>query len=108
MPVAETLTLDRLLREEMGIAPAAVIVNAVHPDRFSDRQARSIERALRDTDSQSARAALRAVYDYSKGVPRLINAVCDKALLCGFVEGRDDLGWRQLRRAIRDLEGSPA
>ena len=53
-----------------------------------------------------SRAAIGSVYRYSRGVPRLINAVCDKALLCGYVEGRDHLGWRQVRRAVRDLEGS--
>lgn len=50
-------------------------------------------------------AALRSIYRYSRGVPRLVNAVCDKTLLAGYVEGRDRLGWRQVRRAIRDLEG---
>jgi general secretion pathway protein A len=42
---------------------------------------------------------------YSKGVPRLINAVCDKTLLCGYVESTDQLGARHVRRAIRELEG---
>jgi general secretion pathway protein A len=50
-------------------------------------------------------AALRAIHRHSRGVPRLINAVCDKALLAGYVEDRDLLGWRQVRRAIHDLEG---
>jgi general secretion pathway protein A len=50
-------------------------------------------------------AALRAIHRYSRGVPRLINTVCDKALLVGYVEGRDHLGWRQIRRGIRELEG---
>jgi general secretion pathway protein A len=49
--------------------------------------------------------ALWSIHRYARGVPRLINAVCDKALLCGYVQGRDNLGWRQVRRAIRDLEG---
>jgi general secretion pathway protein A len=49
--------------------------------------------------------ALWAIHRYARGVPRLINAVCDKALLCGYVQGRDNLGWRQVHRAIRDLEG---
>ncbi len=49
--------------------------------------------------------ALRSVYRYSGGVPRLINAVCDKALLAGFVAGVDVLDWRLVRRAIRELEG---
>ncbi len=50
--------------------------------------------------------ALRSIHRYSRGVPRLINAVCDKALLAGYVEERDHLGWKQIRRAIRDLEGA--
>lgn len=51
------------------------------------------------------RGALRRVFRYSGGVPRLINAVCDKALLCGYVEGEDHLTARHLKKAIRELEG---
>lgn len=50
-------------------------------------------------------AALRRIYKYSKGIPRLINALCDKTLLCGFVEGVDHLKAKHVRRAINDLEG---
>jgi general secretion pathway protein A len=53
-----------------------------------------------------SRWAVRAVHRYSHGVPRLINAVCDKTLLCGYVQERDHLGWPQVRRAIRELEGT--
>ena len=52
-----------------------------------------------------SRPAYSAIHRYARGVPRLINAVCDKTLLCGYVQGRDNLGWWQVRRAIRDLEG---
>ena len=52
-----------------------------------------------------SRPAYRAIHRYARGVPRLINAVCDKTLLCGYVLGRDHLGWWQVRRAIPDLEG---
>ena len=51
-------------------------------------------------------AAYRAIHRHSRGVPRLINAVCDKTLLCGYVEGRDRLGYWQVRRAVRELGGS--
>jgi len=50
-------------------------------------------------------AAVGRIARHTHGVPRLINAVCDKALLVGYVEGRDHLGWWQIRRAIRELEG---
>jgi general secretion pathway protein A len=52
-----------------------------------------------------SRWALDSIYRRSRGVPRLINALCDKTLLCGFVEGRDELGWWQVRRAARELNG---
>lgn len=55
-----------------------------------------------------SRWALRRVHRYARGVPRLINAVCDKALLCGYVEGTDRLRVRHVRRAVRELEGLPA
>jgi len=50
--------------------------------------------------------AVRRIYGYSRGVPRLINAVCDKTLLCGFVTGTDKLTAGHVRRAIRELEGT--
>lgn len=45
------------------------------------------------------------IYRYSQGVPRLINAVCDKTLLCGYVDSTQELTGRHVRRAIRELEG---
>jgi len=52
-----------------------------------------------------AASAIRKVHRYSGGVPRLINAVCDKALLCGYVVGSDHLTSKHVRRAIHELEG---
>lgn len=51
------------------------------------------------------RWALRRIWRFSGGVPRLINAVCDKTLLCGYVEGDDHLTGAHVRRAVRELEG---
>src|SRR5215208_1730221 len=50
------------------------------------------------------RWAVWHIFRYSRGVPRLINAVCDKALLAGYVAGEDRLTWRHVRRAVRELE----
>lgn len=50
--------------------------------------------------------ALWRIYRYSKGIPRLVNAVCDKALLAGFVEQRDRIDFRLVGRALRELEGN--
>lgn len=49
--------------------------------------------------------AIWRVYCYSKGIPRLINAVCDKCLLAGFVQQRDQIDYTLVGTAIRELEG---
>ena len=51
------------------------------------------------------RPALWRVYFYSRGIPRLVNAVCDKALLAGYVEHSDRITHRMVGRAVRELEG---
>lgn len=51
-------------------------------------------------------AALWRVFCYSKGIPRLVNAVCDKCMLAGFVEQRGRIDYRLVGRAIRELEGT--
>jgi general secretion pathway protein A len=52
--------------------------------------------------------AIRLVYKYSQGVPRLINTVCDKTLLAGFVGQIDVLTRQEVNLAIEELEGVPA
>ena len=49
--------------------------------------------------------AIRRIYGYSRGVPRLINAAVDKTLLAGFVADTDRLTARHVGRALRELEG---
>jgi general secretion pathway protein A len=49
--------------------------------------------------------ALWRVFNYSKGIPRLVNAVCDKALLASFVGRSERISFSMVGRAIRELEG---
>jgi general secretion pathway protein A len=49
--------------------------------------------------------ALWRVFNYAKGIPRLINALCDKCLLAGYVQQRDYINFRLVGNAIRELEG---
>ena len=51
-------------------------------------------------------AALWRIYRYSHGIPRLVNTVCDKSLLAGYVQQRDRIDFRMIGRAIRELEGN--
>ena len=49
--------------------------------------------------------ALWRIHAYAKGIPRLVNAVCDKSLLTGFVQQSDEIDFTIVGRAIRELEG---
>ena len=51
--------------------------------------------------------ALEAVYEYSKGIPRLINLVCNNALLTGFVMEKRNITDDIVKRSILELEGTP-
>ena len=50
--------------------------------------------------------AVWRIQRYSGGIPRLVNAVCDKCLLAGFVQLRDRIDFRMVGKAIRELEGN--
>jgi general secretion pathway protein A len=49
------------------------------------------------------RAALRRIFQYSRGIPRVINIVCDRALLTAFGLGQRKISGRIIRHAIREL-----
>ena len=50
-------------------------------------------------------AAVWRIHRYSRGIPRLINAVCDKCLLAGFVLQTERITFGMVGRAVRELEG---
>jgi general secretion pathway protein A len=52
------------------------------------------------------RGAIKEIYRYSKGIPRLINIVCDNALLTGFSLEMRQIGKAMIRDVVRELEGS--
>jgi len=52
------------------------------------------------------RPALWRVFNYTQGIPRLVNAVCDKALLGGFVAQSERINYGLVNRAVRELEGN--
>ena len=52
-------------------------------------------------------AALRAVHRLSGGVPRVINLLCDRALLAGYAEQEAQIGPALLKRAAAELRPAP-
>lgn len=53
-------------------------------------------------------AALRWLYRCSRGTPRLINILCDRALLIGYTEDRRRITGRTMALAFRDVMLKPA
>lgn len=49
--------------------------------------------------------AIWRIYRYSKGIPRIINGLCDKCLLAGFVHQTEVINWKMVGQAIHELEG---
>ena len=101
---------EKLNRKGAPAAPAA------HHGALSPRAARPLRDRARTSRTACAwraatagrpfrRGPIRTIQRYSGGLPRLINAVCDKALLYGYVNGTYELRPRAVRQAIRELEG---
>lgn len=49
--------------------------------------------------------AVEKIYEYSNGIPRLINIVCDKALLLGFVLETYEIDGKIVEKSIEETEG---
>ncbi len=50
-------------------------------------------------------AAMRLVYRYSGGIPRLINVICDRSLLGGYVGNENKINSRIVRKAVKEVRG---
>ncbi|MFC1480284.1 ExeA family protein [Candidatus Omnitrophota bacterium] len=49
--------------------------------------------------------AIDQIYAYSNGIPRVINVICDKALLLGFVQGTRFIGSGIIQKGTEEVEG---
>lgn len=50
--------------------------------------------------------AIKRIYTYSKGLPRLINIICDHALLTGYVREERKIGDSVIKEVIQEMESS--
>ena len=53
-------------------------------------------------------AAVRTVFRFSGGIPRLINTVCDRALLTAYDQSLEDIDGTVARQAVRELQSADA
>jgi general secretion pathway protein A len=96
-----------------------------HPDLRQLRQRVMVRAALRPLDEDDTnhyvshrlrvagasedvgfdRAAIGLLHREARGIPRVINKICDRAMLAGYATGNRTLGRDEVRRALRELEG---
>jgi general secretion pathway protein A len=48
--------------------------------------------------------ALRAIHKASRGIPRIVNNLCDKSMLSAYIRESDEVNFWDARRAIREME----
>jgi general secretion pathway protein A len=60
--------------------------------------------ASKKTEDKFTQAAYDLIYKYSRGIPRLINIACDRALLTAFGDNRRKVTGSIARSAIRELK----
>lgn len=53
-----------------------------------------------------SRGGIAAVHKASRGVPRLINSICDRALLAAYVEGKREIDGKLAKRASGEVLGT--
>lgn len=52
------------------------------------------------------RSALSKIYKFTQGIPRLVNSVCDKSLLAGYVYQNKKITLGMVGRAIKEIDGN--
>lgn len=53
---------------------------------------------------QFSKRAIRKIHRHSQGIPRMINNICDKAMLSAYIKSRDLVNWWDVRRAVKELQ----
>ena len=56
------------------------------------------------TDLEIPPTSFETIYAFSEGIPRLINALCDRAMLCGFAQGTKNLTHELFAECVKELQ----
>ena len=101
---------DRLNHHKLRQLRQRITVRYHLPPLSPDEMAKYITHRLHVSGGNGkpyfTKPALWRVFRYTKGIPRLVNALCDKALLAGFVNQTGRISFSLVGRAIRELEGN--
>ncbi|HET9062873.1 MAG TPA: AAA family ATPase [Candidatus Binatia bacterium] len=92
----------RQLRQRIGVRAT------LKPVQLNEMQA-YVETRLRSAGAERTDlftpASLKKIWQASGGIPRVINVICDNAMMIAFAEGQKRITPKTLNEAVRDLEG---
>jgi hypothetical protein len=99
---------DVLNRQDMRQLKQRIAVRlAIHPLAARDVE-QYIEHRWRQAGGTEShpfeRAAVAGIAKYSRGIPRVVNVLCDNALMLAYGEGVATVGARQVEDAVFDLD----
>lgn len=90
----------RSLRERIGVWCR---LRAMTRSESADYIRHRMNRARSTGNTHFSTWALYLIYHYTKGVPRRINLLCDRALLLAFATGQERIDWSMVWRAAADM-----
>ena len=104
-PELEALLRLRSLRQLRQRIPGVCTIRPLSRGDVEEYVMTRMAKAGSDGSLRFTDDAFDEVYRYSGGTPRLINFVCDRALLLGFVEEARLMDSRLVLAAVKELEG---
>jgi len=105
-PELEGLLRLRSLRQLRQRIPGVCTITPLCRNDVEEYVMSRMTRAGSTGSPQFTGDAFEEIYKYSGGTPRLINFVCDRALLLGFVEETKTIDSRLVLTAVEDLGGN--
>jgi type II secretory pathway predicted ATPase ExeA len=100
---------DKLRRPQLRQLRQRIGVRCTLKPMRADEIGSYVETRLRGAGAERSDfftpVALRKVWSASGGIPRVINAVCDNAMMIAFAEGKHRIDSSVIKEAVRDLHG---
>jgi general secretion pathway protein A len=95
-PALEQLNQRIAIRHHLQPLPAAKTEEYIH---------HRLRKAGAQENITFSKSALKSIHQFSRGTPRLINLLCDRALLAGFMEQTHQIDGGIMGQAAKSLQG---
>ncbi len=94
----------RQLRQRVTLS---LSLEPLSPAETTEYVKHRLEIASGEKKTKFSKGAIRFIYKYSKGTPRLINIACDRSLLTAYGLNQRKISVKIARQAIKELRGKP-